>query len=90
MKYPVYSIRDNKVSFAPPQVAENDAQMIRFFAMSVNNRNMPQNFAPADFDLYKVGFFDTANGVLEPLTPVELVISGPAVYGVMNNEKPKE
>ena len=81
MKYPVYSYRDVKVGFMPPQCDQSDQSAIRGFSYAVNGNNGMMNFAPKDFDLFKVGEFDTDSGELIPCVPVQIA-SGASVYGV--------
>lgn len=81
MLYPVYSYRDNKYKFGMPIVDQNDETAIRGFAFAVNNRQGIMNFAPADFDLYKIGIFDSEKGTLEPVVPIQLIVSGSSVVG---------
>ena len=75
MKYPMYSYRDVKVGFMPPQCDQSDQSAIRGFAFAINGNNGMMNFAPQDFDLYKVGEFDTDKGTVKQITPV-LIVSG--------------
>lgn len=79
MKYPVYAIRDVKTTFFPPQVAQNEDEAKRNFAMMVNNPSGVIGFAPKDFDLYKVADFDSMKGEVIPVTPIEFVVSGSAL-----------
>lgn len=83
MKYPVFAVRDVKTCFYPPQVNQNEEDAIRGFAMMINNPSGVIGFAPKDFDLYKIGTFDTEKGVIDPLTPIEYVVAGSALV----NEK---
>lgn len=80
MKYPLFSYRDSKVGFGMPVVDQNDSAAIRGFSYAVNGRDGIMNFSPGDFDLYKIGVFDTEKGVIEGQTP-ELVVSGSSVFG---------
>lgn len=75
MIYPVYSIRDNKAgTFDPPVIAANDYVIQRNLAEQIISGNYRIiNFAPSDFDLYRIGDFDLDKGVLIPKIPVELV-----------------
>lgn len=82
MKYPVFAYRDNKVAFMTPFIDQNDESAIRGFSYAINSEKGVMNFAPSDYDLYKLGEFDTDTGKLIPLDVVELVISGSSVVGV--------
>lgn len=80
MKYPVYSVRDVHVGFNQPMTDLNDNVAKRNFALAINN-NDSMRFAPKDYDLYKIGDFDTDTGLLIPLPVPALVTSGFSVFG---------
>ena len=86
MKYPLYCVRDVKTSFFPPQPANTEEEAIRQFSMMVNNPSGVMGFAPKDFDLYMVGYFDSEKGTIEPCVPIEFVVDGSSLVGD-NNEK---
>lgn len=79
MKYPVYSIRDTRANnFGFPQVDINDDTAERNFGYAMNGEGV-MNFRPQDYDLYKIGEFDTLTGVFEPIGIPEFVVSGTTV-----------
>lgn len=79
MKYGIYSYRDVKCGFMPPQCDQNDAAAIRGFSYAVNNNNL-MNFAPKDYDLFKIGEFDVEKGIIVPLEVPLILASGYTVY----------
>lgn len=79
MKYPMYAIRDIKTTFFPPQVANNEEEAKRNFAMMVNNPSGVIGFAPKDFDLFYVGEWDSEKGVMDPVIPIVFVVTGSAL-----------
>lgn len=82
MKVGVYSMRDAvSGNFQNPTFEINDAAAARNFKFSVNNNDFI-GFNAADFDLFKIGVFDTQTGVLESQDPVT-VLSG--VSAKVNN-----
>lgn len=81
MKYPLYCVRDVKVSFFPPQPATTEEEAIRNFSMMVNNPSGVMGFAPKDFDLYMVGYFDSVKGTVEACDPIEFVVDGTSCVG---------
>lgn len=81
MKYGLYSIKDEKVGFTPPQCDQSDQSAIRGFSFALNNKDNIMNYSPADFQLYKIGEFDVEKGKVIPLVPIELVCSGSSVIG---------
>lgn len=82
MKYPVFCIRDTKVGFDPTfMVQVNDEAGIRGFEVAINNpSNIVMNFRPADYEFYKIGYFETDNGRFYPLEVPEFMIGGVDAY----------
>lgn len=81
MIYPVYSVRDLKGDFYAPRIDQSDASCIRWFSMTVNTPETMTNFAPSDFQLFKIGEFDSVTGRLTPLDLPQLLTSGLDVFG---------
>lgn len=81
MKYPLFCVRDVKVGFNNPMTDVSDATAERNFAYAINNNDV-MGFASKDYDLYRVGVFDTENGTIEPEVVPVLIVSGDNVYGV--------
>lgn len=83
MKYGIYSIKDHKFQFGEPITSPDDATAKRYFAMLVNNATGTNmlNFAAADYDLFKVGTFDSENGQVDSCWPVEFIVNGSSVLG---------
>lgn len=73
MKYGIYSVRDVNVGFNQPFLDPTDASAKRGFAYACLNTDM-MGFAPKDFDLYKVGEFDTDTAEIKPIFPVVLIM----------------
>lgn len=80
MKYPIYSIRDNKVGFMMPTCDQSDSSAIRNFSFAINGKEGIMNYSPADFDLYRIGEFDDEKGTIIPCVP-ENIVSGVSVFG---------
>lgn len=80
MLYPVYCIRDVQVGFNNPMTDINDNTAKRNFTYAINN-NSEMNFSAKDYDLYRVGEFDTSKGRLIPLEVPELIVTGQSVLG---------
>lgn len=66
---------DRKSGYTAIQPYENEAIAKRAFGYAINDAGIP-NYAPADFELYKVGEFDTKTGVIIPAAMPELLMSG--------------
>lgn len=80
MKYPIFSYRDNKVGFGQPITDMNDQSAIRGFSYAINNNQGLMNFSPKDFDLYKIGEFDSEKGIILGYKAPELIVSGASVF----------
>ena len=74
----MYAVRDVHTGFNQPFCDSNDDSAERGFAYAINHGDI-MGFAPKDFDLYCVGSFDTANGLLNPTYPPVLVCCGTEV-----------
>lgn len=83
MVYGVYSMRDKHVGFMEPRLDVNDQSAIRNFASALKNAPAESilGFAPVDFDLYKLGTFDTEKGMYNCFGVPEFLISGSSVVG---------
>lgn len=69
----VYSMRDIvSGQFNTPTFEVNDAYAVRSFRYAINNNNF-YKYLPADFDLFKIGEFDTEKGSIKPMDPTMLV-----------------
>ena len=86
MVFGVYSIRDKYTGFMQPSLDVNDQAAVRNFANAIKSANdgSIMAFAPADFDLYKLGTFDSDKGIFETQIP-EFIIAGSTAFGG-NNE----
>lgn len=76
MIYGLYSILDHKAGFLPPQVDQNDQTASRNFAHAIMQTGSVLHTHAEDYELYKVGSFDTETGVLSVLSVKELVAEG--------------
>lgn len=75
----IYSIRDNLTGFLTPVVEQNDAAARRNFEHAIMNPQSLMHSHVSDYDLYKLGYFDTETGVLEQAEPIEMVVAGGSV-----------
>lgn len=72
----ICAIRDRAVdAFMPPVAAVHIGQVVREFKDAVNGDG-PFSKHPDDYDLYKVGEFDSSTGSIKPLEPVEMIAVG--------------
>lgn len=87
MKLYIYCVRDNKTSFMTPTVDQNDGSAMRNFSYAVEHTEGILSASRQDFDLYKLGSFDSDSGRIKPLTVPELIMSGSSVRDGINDEK---
>lgn len=83
MIYPVFSIRDKYTTFMSPNIDQSVEAAKRGFAYAINNQPGIMQFAPSDYDLYKIGEFDSVAGKIIPLDAIEFICNGNEVF----NEK---
>lgn len=81
----LYSIRDLKTGFLPPFTDKNDETAIRGFVYALNKPGTLEYSNIQDYDLFKVGQFDSETGYLEPITP-DLIYSGASILRGEKNE----
>ena len=62
MIYGIYSVKDIKTGYLPPTFDMNDLSAMRNFEHACMNEDSLFFTHPADYQLYKVGSFDTETG----------------------------
>lgn len=82
----VYSIRDVRYGFLAPTVEQNDYIAARNFANAIMETHGVLFTHASDFQLFRIGEFDTDNGVLKPAQLHELVSDGAEVLRSMRKE----
>ena len=74
MIYPVYAIRDCVLdAFEPPFLALHDAAASRTFRNLLDDAGSPYCQNKADYSLWRVGEFDTVEGIVNASAPVRLM-----------------
>lgn len=82
MKFNVYSIRDSKTGFLSPTFEVNDAVAMRNFEHAVVNSDSVLFSHARDFDLYKIGTFDSDTGkILSLELPINLCSGSSCLRG---------
>lgn len=77
MKLGMYAIYDKMTGYMVPTCQQNDEQAIRAFAYDVNSQEMTLIKAnPDDFQLEKVGTYDTDTGEVCGISPEVLTTAG--------------
>lgn len=69
MTYNVYSIRDVKTNFGNPFIDSSDESAIRGFGLAFSSSSPLVAYAPSDFELYRIGKFDSLSGHLTDELP---------------------
>lgn len=88
MKIGVYSMRDQLSGFLTPSFELNDQIAIRNFSYAIKKPDTLLFASAKDFDLLKIGEFDSDTGVLTPLSPTVVCQGYSLVKG--KNELPKQ
>lgn len=73
MKISVYSYRDCLVGYGMPILRDNDAVATRAFKFDVNEDRSMFKSDPKDFQLFRIGEFDTDTGIIDSYDPVLIV-----------------
>ena len=74
----VYSVRDQYTGYGQLFTAQNDACAIRDFRLAVSNKESLLYSSAKDFDLMRLGTFDSELGCITAEAPV-IVASGSSV-----------
>ncbi|WGL31252.1 nonstructural protein [Dipodfec virus UOA04_Rod_843] len=86
MIYGVYSIFDAKTGFMTPTIEINDQAASRNFCHAVaNSDGILYSFAQ-DFQLYRIGEFDSDTALITPVSPTKMVITGADAFRKMMKE----
>lgn len=83
----VYSIRDVRSGFLTPTVEQNDYIAARNFANAIMESKGVLFTHASDFQLFRIGEFDSDKGVLIPAQLHELISDGAEVLRSMQQQK---
>ena len=83
----VYSIRDVRSGFLTPTVDQNDYIAARNFANAIMESKGVLFTHASDFQLFRIGEFDSDKGVLIPAQLHELVSDGAEVLRSMQQKE---
>ncbi len=79
IKYGVYVVKDLKTTYMTPMIDNNDESAKRgFMNAMLNPANTVFRMNPQDFELYRIGYYDSETGVIEPCDK-ELICTGGVV-----------
>lgn len=66
MKYGMYAIKDRKSGFLQPMADLNDACAMRNFQNATMDHKSTFYTHGSDFELYRIGEYDTESGIITP------------------------
>lgn len=76
----VYAIKDKVADqFGNIFCDQSDVQASRGFSYAVNAKDGLMNFAPDDYELFRLGQYDSEKGEISSITP-KFICSGTSVY----------
>lgn len=78
MRYGIYAMRDAKVGFLQLMLEQSDEVAKRNFGFAMKRPDTIYQEYTQDFDLYRLGYFETETGAFELAPVAELLISGPS------------
>lgn len=81
MTLKVYAMRDLKTTYMAPTVEQNDAQAARNFESAVQQSNGVLFTHRSDFQLFRIGEYDTEKGKLIPEEIPVLIVDGKDIVG---------
>lgn len=74
MKYGLYSVHDAKTGFLTPTIDLNDGSASRSFESATQQVDSLFYTHAADYALYRIGEYDTDNGLVTPLVPPQIIV----------------
>lgn len=77
MRYGIYAMRDAKVGFLQLMLEQSDEVAMRNFGFAMKRPDTIYQEYAQDFDLYRLGYFDTETGAFELAALPQPLISGP-------------
>lgn len=89
MKYGIYSVRDKLSGYLNMFLEKSDAHATRNFSIIVNDDTSVISSCPGDYDLYRIGSFDTDSGCLSGDKP-EFVVSAGSLWNSKDSISVKE
>lgn len=77
MKIGFYCVKDDFLGFQEPFCSMNDSSAIRQFDMMVSKKDTIFNLHSENFNLYKLGEFDTESGLVD--NSIVFLVSGSSI-----------
>lgn len=82
----VYCVRDSLLGFGMPILRDNDSVASRAFDYDLNVPNNPMASHPDDFQLYRIGSFDTDTGIITSESPVFIASASDFIRKDIDND----
>lgn len=76
MNYGLYAVLDHKTGFLPIQCDQNDQSAVRNFAHAIMTTGTVLSTHAEDYELYRLGDYDTETGTIILLPVKELIAEG--------------
>lgn len=87
MKYGIYSVRDKLTGYMNISLERSDALAQRSFGIIVGDSNSIISCNPGDYDLYRLGSFDTDSGDIHADLPEFVVSASSLCYDEISSVK---
>lgn len=81
MIFNVYAMRDLRTGFMQPTISQNDPQAARQFESAIEQSHDILFTHRSDFQLFRIGQYDSDNGKLIPEEMPVLIMDGKDVVG---------
>lgn len=75
----IYCVRDKKTTFMTPNVDYNDMSAIRNFEHAIRNTESLFYSHAEDYELYKLGEFDSETGEIIPFDVTNFIVDGSSI-----------
>jgi hypothetical protein len=86
MKFSIYSVRDKLSGYMNISLEKGDAIATRSFTTLVNTPDTVLFANPGDYDLYKVGEFDSESGTIESCVPSYRILQDAALHHYLRGD----
>lgn len=82
----IYAMRDELTGFLTPTFEQNDKVAMRNFEFALTRKDTLLFARAKDFDLFKVGLFDSDNAKITEINPPTLLLQGVSLNRGNENE----
>lgn len=82
----IYAMRDELTGFLTPTFEQNDKVAMRNFEYALTRKDTLLFASAKDFDLFKIGTFDSDNAKITEINPPTLLLQGVSINRGNENE----